>query len=215
MELNEALYTTRAMRRVKPDPIPDSIVAAVMDAAIRAPSPGNTQQWRFVTVTDRELMAKLGELYSRAWNQLNETAYSGRREVAEQRGDRQTLRVLSSAGWLAANFADLPLAILAFTRNDADGSGIYPAVCNLMLAARGHGIGATLTTVLHHFAAEEVAQLLAVPVDKGWRNAACVTLGYPLGKWGVAGRPPVHDVVFADRWDNPPNWQASKPLWDY
>ena len=215
MELNEALYTTRAMRRVKPDPIPDDVIAAVMDAAIRAPSPGNTQQWRFVAVTDREVMAQLGQLYSRSWNQLTETAYAGREEAAREQGDDQTLRVMSSAGWLAANFADVPLAILAFTRNDVDGSGIYPAVWNLMLAARGYGIGATLTTVLHHFAAEGVAQLLDVPTAKGWRNAACVTLGYPLGKWGVANRPPVHEVVYADRWGSPPGWQASDPKWSY
>ena len=215
MDLNEALYTTRAMRRVKPDPIPDTIVAEIMDAAIRAPSPGNTQQWRFVAVTDRDVMSKLGELYGRSWDQLNETAYAGRQEEAEKRGDDQTLRVMSSAGWLAANFADIPLAVLAFTRNDADGSGIYPAVWNLMLAARGHGIGATLTTVLHHFAAGEVAELLEVPAGKGWRNAACVTLGYPIGKWGVASRPPVHEVVYADRWDQPPEWQAVEPLWGY
>lgn len=215
MELVEALYTTRAMRRVKPDPIPDDIMAQILDAAIRAPSPGNTQQWRFIAVTDRELMAKLGELYGRSWNQLNETAYAGRREAAEQAGDDQTLRVMSSAGWLATNFGQVPVAVLAFVRNDADGSGIYPAVWNLMLAARGHGIGATLTTVLHHFAAAEVAELLDVPVEKGWRNAACVTLGYPLGKWGVAARPPAHEVVYADRWGNPPAWNAPKPRWSY
>lgn len=215
MDLNEALYTTRAMRRVKTDAIPPDVIAAIMDAAVRAPSPGNTQQWRFITVTDREVMAELGLLYSRSWNQLNETAYAGRREAAEQRGDERTLRVMSSAAWLAAHFAEVPLAVLAFTRNDVDGSGIYPAVWNLMLAARGHGVGATLTTVLHHFAAEEVAQLLDVPTAKGWRNAACVTLGYPLGKWGIAVRPPVHEVVYADRWGNPPDWQAFDPKWSY
>ena len=215
MELNEALYTTRAMRRVKPDPIPDDVVAQIMDAAIRAPSPGNTQQWRFVTVSDRDVMAELGELYGRSWDRLSETAYAGRREAAAERGDDQTLRVMSSAGWLAANFAQVPLAVLAFTRNDVDGSGIYPAVWNLMLAARGHGIGATLTTVLHNFAADEVAQLLGVPAAKGWRNAACVTLGYPLGKWGVADRPPVHEVVYADSWGNPPAWQLVDPMWSY
>ena len=122
MELIEALYTTRAMRRVRPDPIPDDIVAQIMDAAIRAPSPGNTQQWRFVTVSDRDVMAQLGELYGRSWDRLNETAYAGRREAAAERGDDQTLRVMSSAGWLAANFAQVPLAVLAFTRNDVDGS---------------------------------------------------------------------------------------------
>ena len=121
-----------------------------------------------------------------------------RREAAVERGDTVTQRVMSSADWLAANFAQVPLVILPFVRNDPDGSGIYPAVWNLMLAARAEGVGTTLTTVLHHFAADEVAELLGVPVEKGWRNAAAIPCGYPLGTWGVAGRPPVEDVVFID-----------------
>lgn len=212
MDLFEALYTTRAMRRVKPDPIPDDIVAHMLDAAIRAPSPGNTQQWRFVTVTDPDLREQLGELYRHSWRTLNETAYAGRAELALARGDDQTLRVMSSATWLSENFATVPLVVMVFHRNDADGSGIYPAVWSLMLAARAYGIGATLTTVLSHFAQEQVNELLGVPADKGWRLAAAVTCGYPLGRWGVAERPPAHDIVYADRWDVPVGWKVPAPL---
>ena len=136
MDTFEALYTTRAMRRVKPDPIPEEVVQRMLDAGIRAPSPGNTQQWRFVTVTDRELVAQLGALYERSWAQLEATVYAGKREQAEARGDLVTKRVLTSSSWLAANFSQVPLVILPFVRNDPDGSGIYPAVWNLMLAAR-------------------------------------------------------------------------------
>ncbi len=148
MDTFEALYTTRAMRRVKPDPIPEDVVKQMLDAAIRAPSPGNTQPWRFVAVTDRELIGRLGVLYQRSWNRLQETAYAGRRERAEAAGDEVTKRVLSSASWLAANFGQVPLVVLAYVRNDPDGSGIYPAVWNLMLAARAQGVGTTLTTLI-------------------------------------------------------------------
>lgn len=215
MDVFEALYTTRAMRRVKPDPIPDEVVQQMLDAAIRAPSPGNTQQWRFVAVTNRDTVQRLGELYRSAWDRLQNTHYAGVRERADARGDETTKRVLSSGDWLAANFDQVPLVVLAYVRNDPDGSGIYPAVWNLMLAARAHGVGTTLTTVLHHFESEAVAELLAVPVEKGWRNVAAIPCGYPLGRWGVATRPPVESVVFADRWGEAPDWSVPEPLWSY
>jgi nitroreductase len=211
----EALYTTRAMRRVKPDAIPEDVIQQMLDAAIRAPSPGNTQQWRFVAVTDPELIGQLGTLYERSWAQLERGAYAGKREQAEARGDEATQRVLSSASWLAANFGQVPLVVFPYVRNDPDGSGIYPAVWSLMLAARAQGVGTTLTTVLHHFAAAEVSELLGVPTQKGWRNVAAITCGYPLGRWGVAVRPPLEKVVYANRWGEPPGWSVPEPLWSY
>ncbi len=215
MDTFEALYTTRAMRRVKPDPVPQEVITQMLDAAIRAPSPGNAQQWRFVAVTDRDLIGQVGQLYERSWNQLQATVYAGMRELAEARGDTVTKKVMSSADWLAANFAQVPLVVFPYVRNDPDGSGIYPAVWNLMLAARAQGVGATLTTVLHHFAAAELNELLAVPTEKGWRNVAAVTCGYPLGKWGVAQRPPVEQVVYSERWGQAPSWSVPEPLWSY
>ena len=215
MDVFEALYTTRAMRRVKPDPIPDDVVQRMLDAAIRAPSPGNIQPWRFVAVTDRATIGRLAEHYRRAWDELQSTVYAVARQRAEDRGDTTTMKVMSSGDWLAANFADVPLVVLPFVRNDPDGSGIYPAVWSLMLAARAHGIGTTLTTVLHHFAADEVAEILGVPTEKGWRNAAAITCGYPLGRWGVAARPPVESVVYADQWGTEPDWSVPDPLWSY
>jgi nitroreductase len=62
MDIREALYTTRAMRRVKPDPIPMDVQARIMDAAVRAPSGGNTQNWRFLLVDDPEVKSKLGPI---------------------------------------------------------------------------------------------------------------------------------------------------------
>jgi len=213
MELNEALYTTRAMRRVKPDPVPDDVVAAIMDAAIRSPSGGNNQNWRFLTVSDRTTMAALGDLYLQSWDELNRTIYKGKREQAEQAGDEGTMRIMRSSQWLADNFAAVPLVVVAYHRNDPSGASIYPAVWSMMLAARGHGIGATLTTVLGLFRHTEVASLLGVPLEKGWTNAAAVTMGYPVGRWGVAGRAPAQRVVYDGRWGEAPAWAVDQPLW--
>ena len=213
MDLVEALYTTRAMRRVKPDSIPDDVVRAMLDAAIRSPSGSNAQNWRFVAVTDRELMARLGELYAQAWAELNATVYRGAGEAAASTGDNQMLRILRSSQWLAENFGSVPLVVFPYHRNDPAGSSIYPAVWSLMLAARGHGVGTTLTTILGHFRGGELAEALGVPVDKGWTNAAAVTCGYPLGRWGLAKRAPAHEVTYLDRWGSPPAWTASEPVW--
>lgn len=213
MDLNEALYTTRAMRRVKSDPIPDDVVRAMLDAAVRSPSGGNSQNWRWVTVTDRSTVRELGHLYAAAWTELNETVYKGRREAAIERGDVATQRVLSSSQWLADNFDVVPLVVLPYHRNDPTGASIYPGVWSLMLSARSHGVGTTLTTILGVFKQNEVAELLGVPLDKGWQNAAAITCGYPLGRWGVADRAPVHEVVYEERWGSPPHWTVNEPLW--
>jgi nitroreductase len=214
MDLYEALYTTRAMRRVKPDPIPQDVLRLILDAAVRSPSGGNSQNWRFVTVSDRDTMGRLGALYIEAWDTLQSTIYAGRRQAAEEKGDERTLRMLRSSQWLADHFAELPLVILPYHRNDPSGASIYPAVWSMMLAARGRGLGTTLTTVLGIFRHAEVAELLGVPLDKGWTNAAAVTFGYPLGRWDVAWRRPVHEVVYEEAWGMEPSWRADGPVWE-
>ncbi len=207
MDLYEALYTTRAMRRMKQDPIPDEVIRKIFDAAIRSPSGGNTQNWRFVAVTDPATLVHLGELYAQAWEILLSTVYSGRR------GDEQTERMLKSSQWLADHFEEVPLVVLAYHRNDPSGASVFPAVWSLQLAARGLGIGSTLTTILGHFRHQEVADLLGAPLDKGWTNAAAVTFGYPLGRWAVPQRRPAHQVVFAESWGVQPSWTIDEPLW--
>jgi nitroreductase len=213
MDLYEALYTTRAMRRVRPDPVPDEVVARILDAAVRAPSGSNAQNWRIVTVDDAEVREGLGPIYRDAYRQLNEVVYAGRRQAAEERGDETTLRVMRSSDWLAENFETVPLWILFFSRNDASGASIYPAVWNSMLAARGDGVGTCLTTILGLFESDRVFELLDVPAEKGWQLSAAVSCGYPLGRWGVAERLPVENVAFANGWGDPLGFEVNGPLW--
>jgi nitroreductase len=213
MDLYEALYTTRAMRRVKPDPVPDKVAAAMLDAAIRAPSGGNSQNWRMLVVRDPGLRGRLAPLYREAWEQLQNTIYRGRRERAEAAGDEAALRVMRSSQWLADNFEQVPMWVLFFSRNDPTGASIYPAVWSAMLAARGHGVGTCLTTILGIFRAEPTFELLGVPADKGWQLSAAVSCGYPQGKWDVAKRAPAEQVAYSDRWGEELPFEVNGPLW--
>jgi len=213
MDLYEALYTTRAMRRTSTEPVPREVIAAMLDAAVRAPSGSNAQNWRFLTVTDQPTKERLGPLYRESWEALNTTVYSGARERARAAGDDRSLRMLNSSDWLAENFEQIPLWLMVFSRNDPSGASIYPAVWNAMLAARGHGVGTCLTTILGMFRQSETFEVLGVPADKGWTLNAAVSAGYPTGRWGLATRKPAHLVAFADRWDQPLPFTIDEPLW--
>jgi nitroreductase len=87
MDVREALYTTRAMRRVRQDPIPEDVQARILDAAIRAPSGGNSQNWRFLLIDDPAVKAKLGPLYRDAISTLWESFYRERLERARATPD--------------------------------------------------------------------------------------------------------------------------------
>lgn len=217
MQLHEALYTTRAMRRVKPDPIPPDVQARILDAAIRAPSGGNTQGWRFLLVDDPEVKATLGPLYRDALSQLWAGFYKDRIAAAEASPDAPdsatTLRVVRSAQHLADHFEEVPLFLFGFIQYDPTGGSIFPAVWSAMLAARAEGVGSAITTVMGLFHAGEVLAALGVPVDEGWINACCVSFGYPTGRWGVAERLPVDQVTFRNRWGTPPGFDVATPLW--
>lgn len=213
MELSEALYTTRAMRRVSDEPVSEQAIARILDAAIRAPSGSNAQNWRMMVVTGEETRRRLAPIYREAYAILTESVYAGRREAAEEAGDVQTLRVMRSSTWLAENFETVPLWLMFFSRNDPSGSSIYPAVWSAMLAARGEGIGTCLTTILGVFKGAEAFEVLGVPPDKGWQLSASVSCGHPLGRWDIAERKPVEEVTYGDRWGDPLGFEVNGPLW--
>ncbi|HNE36395.1 MAG TPA: nitroreductase family protein [Microthrixaceae bacterium] len=216
MDVFEALYTTRAMRRVRPDPVPSDVQASILDAAIRAPTGGNAQNWRFLLVDDAEVIARLAPLYKAGIDSLWVTLYADRVAWAAEDPDdpeRQAfLRVQRSAQWAADNFTAYPLLLFGFAQHDPTGGSIYPALWSAQLAARAHGVGSTLTAVLL-FADGEVKEILGVPADEGWNQAGCVLMGYPTGRWGVAERQPVQQVSYRNRWGEPLGVEVTDPLW--
>jgi len=216
MDVYEALYTTRAMRRVKPDPIPADVQQRILDAAVRAPSGGNTQNWRFLVVDDVDVRKQLGPIYRRCMELLWQTIYKDRIAEAERTPDdpesQQFMRVKRSAQHLADHFEVYPMLLFSFVQFDPTGGSIFPATWSAMLAARAEGVGTALTSVFH-FEIQAVLDVLGVPSDEGWLFSSCVTFGYPTGRWGVAARRPVHEVSFRNRWGTSLGYEIAEPLW--
>lgn len=203
MDFFEVATTQRAMRRLKPDPIPEATLRQIMDAAICAPSGGNRQGWSFLVVRDAAKRKRLGELYREAWGELMKVPYYA--GASQAPSDSPAGKMLASARYLGEHMGETPVLILACIALDpgvkptiTTGASIYPAVQNIMLAARALGIGSCITTI-HKFRDAQVKELLGIPADV--ETAALIPLGYPLGKFGRPPRRPVGEVAFADRWD--------------
>jgi len=202
MEFFETATTQRAMRRLKPDPIPDAVLRQIMDAAICAPSGGNRQGWRFVVVRDTAKRARLGELYREGFGELAKLPYYA--GAMKEPAGSPARKMIDSAAHLAEHMGEAPVLILACITIDpgtkptvTTGSSIYPAVQNIMLAARALGIGSCITTI-HRYRDGQVKELLGIPADV--ETVALIPLGYPLGKFGRPPRRPVGEVTFADGW---------------
>src|SRR5438128_3320995 len=202
MDFFDVVTTQRAIRRLKTDPIPEAVLRQIMDAAICAPSGGNRQGWSFVIVRDPARRARLGELYREAWGELMKVPYYA--GAAKEPPDSPAGKMLASARHLGEHLGEAPVLILACIALDSGvqptlttGASIYPAVQNIMLAARALGIGSCITTI-HRFRNAQVKDLLGIPADV--ETAALIPLGYPLGKFGRPPRRSVGEVAFADRW---------------
>ncbi len=215
MDATEALYTTRAMRRVKTDPIPDAVQKNILDAAIRAPTGGNTQNWRFLLVDDPGVKGQLGPIYRGCMETLWGSIYKDRLDSAtaspEEAESIEFMKMYKSASHLAEHFEGYPLILFAFCQGDTSGSSIFPAVWNAMLAARTEGVGSALTSVFF-LKLEEMKKVLGVPDEGDWNFSACVTFGYPTGRWGVAPRRPAHEVSFRNSWDGDLGFEIPEPL---
>ena len=209
MDIYEAIYTTRAMRRLKPDPIPYEVQGRILDAAIRAPHIG--EGWRFILVDDPGIKSQLAPLYRKGFERMiGGTPEEVFAEVLKT--DTPMSRTVRSGLYLVNHFAQVPLLLIGFGRTK-EGAGIYPALQNAMLAARAEGIGSTLTGFLQSYFADEVMDILGVPKDAGWYMHGVVPMGYPLGKWGVGARKPVHEVAGRNSWQGDLGFSVPEPLW--
>jgi len=216
MDVYEAIYTTRAMRRLKPDPIPPELLPKLFDAAIRGPNSGNTQLFRFICVTDAERKQEIQKIYRECLTELNDTRYSGAQKVVNA-GDptdpsvQQTIRINRSSQWLADNLTIAPMLIFVFGKDGGE-TTTFPCLWNFCLAARSEGLGTTITTLLK-LQKERVENLLGMPQDSIWGMHGMVPIGYPTGTWGVPNRRPAEEAVFAEHWGEPVLWAAPEPLW--
>src|SRR5215471_171980 len=224
--LFEAMYSARALRRLKPDPVQDEIITQVLDAAIRAPSAGNSQHWVFIVVRDPEVRHKLAVIYRKA-SDIAKAIYQARGRPAHMT-DQQYQRMMSSGAYLWEHMGDAPVLLVPCLRDRPPppretlppevqaiyeqelvytdrirGASIYPAIQNIILTCRAFGLG-TLITTNHTLLEEEVRTVLALPPEM--RTYALMPIGYPEGKFGPVKRRPVEEVAYADHWGTA--WQG-------
>jgi nitroreductase len=212
LDVETTIFSTPAIRRLKPDAVPDEVIWAAIDAAIRGPSSGNERRWAWVVVRDSETKQLIGQWYREAWEQLK----PGRRERLRSLGGRLIGRPPAETGNLASdpnyrsglhlanNIGRAPVWIFAVLRGISgepslvDGADIFGAIQNLMLTARKYGVGSTLT-MLHRRRERDVANVLGLPPDA--RPIALIPMGYPTsGRFHTPRRPPVETVAHWERW---------------
>ena len=189
----EAIDTQRAIRRFKPDPIPETVVARILEAGTKAPSGGNGQPWQFIVIKDPDLKAKVAAIYEAA---------AGRRSPASgapppKLGPPTPMAEAPLLIMVCRRTLDPPIA----TSTPSLYASIYPAVQNMLLAARALGVGSVLTTV-HIRRADEMNALLDIPDDV--ETCALLPMGYPKGHFGPTQRMPWQEVTYIDRWGTNP-----------
>ena len=218
----EAIHTARALRQLKQDPVPDGVITQILDAAIRAPSAGNTQNWAFIVVRDPEQRHKLGAIYRKASN-IASAMYAARDRRIHMT-EEQFQRFMTSGAYLWDHMGDAPVILVPcqtrpqlpppeamppdiranFASEQAyveriRGASIYPAIQNIILACRALGLGTTITT--NHIRCEdEVKAVLGIPEDV--QTFAMMPIGYPRGKFGPLLRRPIVEVAHLDHWSH-------------
>ena len=207
-DLFDIMYSMRAMRRLKPDPVPDELIVKVLEAGIQAPNGGNNQTWHFVVVKDMEMKKKVQVWYKKALDEVVGPRYATSAPPPGSDADRYHRQHLA-VEYLTDHFHEAPVWIVCCIKGQSGlpsrmaGASIYPAVQNMMLACRALGLGTNLTT-RHLVFAEETEKALELP--EGVLSYAILPIGYPMGNFGTVTRGDLSEFVSFNRVGTP--WDA-------
>ncbi len=206
MDLHEAMRSNITCRYYKDEPVPDDVLLRIFDAARFAPNGGNRQPVRFIAVRDAAKKRRLRDLYLPYWQEYMKGIDVGAIKVKGMR------RLIEAANHFAENMNEIPVIVVACARLEdvhptdtelgrlsiVGGASVYPAVQNMMLAARAEGLGSALTTLLCH-EEPEVKKLLEIPEDIS--TAAHIALGYPVKPFPKKlARRPLAESAFLERY---------------
>jgi nitroreductase len=213
--LLEGLATTRAIRRYADEAIPDHVLRDMLFAATRAPSGSNRQPFRFVVLTDSVRAQQAKTLIADSARQLWEKKRANDQYDKGSGADPASpkARMARTMQTYVDNFHRAPCLILPCmvryrAPTPAEGASVYPAVQNLLLAARGLGYGGVITG-FHSRVDAQLKTLLGIPEEVF--IACTLTLGKPMGKHGPVRRRPMSELVYGDRWESPASWAIDPP----
>jgi nitroreductase len=193
--LFDALRTTRAIRRLKLDPVPAALIRKVCEAGTFAPSGGNRQPWFFIAVTDQERRAFIADRYRTAFASYIAPALEAAKAADFPEDKRKNI---AAARHLAEHMHEVPvqLFVAGWTRRGHEQSqALFPCIQNILLACRAVGLGASLTTV-HRTFGREIDAYLGLP--ERIPTAALIPIGWPVGRYGRPKRKPIDDCLFID-----------------
>ncbi|WP_167045067.1 nitroreductase family protein [Salinibacterium sp. ZJ454] len=197
------IATTRAMRRLKAEPVPRELITQIIQAGICAPNGGNAQNWRFLVVEDPIVKATVQAYYRRAFDEVVRPLHLSTPPPPGTSNDEYS-RQLSSVEYLTDHIHEAPVWIVPCQDTSSDtrsaGASIYPAVQNMLLAARALGLGATLTT-RHLLFQNETEAALGLP--SGTHSYAILPIGWPRGRFGPVRRGVTSQVAYLNRWGAP------------
>ncbi len=199
LPLLEGIRTTRAIRRLRPDPVPRELIRKVCEAGTFAPSGGNRQPWLFIAVTEPERRAFVAERYLRAFRAYIAPAL----EAAQQPGfDAARRRNIDAALYLAEHLHEAPVHLFVAgrtRRGEPQLQALFPAIQNVLLACRAVGLGASLTTV-HRAHADEIDPFLGLPKESP--TCALLPIGWPRGRYGRPPRRSIDACLSFERYEN-------------
>lgn len=200
--LLEGIRTCRALRRLRPDPVPRELIRKVCEAGTFAPSGGNRQPWLFVAVTDPERRQWIADRYRPLFHQYIQPALEAAKDPAYPEAKRRNMR---AAIHLADHLHEAPvhLVVAGFTRRGAPQlQALFPAVQNVLLACRAVGLGASLTQV-HLAVGREVDAYLGLPENAP--SCALIPIGWPVGRYARPVRRPVDGCLYWDEYEPTPH----------
>ena len=195
--LLEGIRTTRAIRRLRPDPVPRELVRKVVEAGTFAPSGGNRQPWIFVAVTEPATRTWIAGRYREVFDAYIAPA---REAAADPSYPAAKRRNMEAASYLAETLADVPvhLIVAGWTRRgEPQTQALFPAIQNVLLACRAVGLGACLTT-LHLAFGRELDERLGLPEKSP--SCALIPIGWPLIPYKRPVRREVDACLFWDRY---------------
>lgn len=198
LPLLEGIRTARAIRRLKPDPVPVALIRKVCEAGTFAPSGGNRQPWLFIAVTEPARRAWVAERYRKAFHRYVAPALEAAESPDFPAAKRRNVR---AALHLADHLHEVPVHLFVAgrtRRGEPQLQALFPAVQNVLLACRAVGLGASLTTMHLSFGAE-VDRWLGLPEHSP--TCALLPIGWPLGRHGRPPRRSVDECLFFERFD--------------